>query len=187
MSFQSRVENLTTNSGASGDYLRNNGVGSLVSWETAPSNQCAFSAYLTAVANNVTGAGTQYFLSSMTEEFDVGSDFNPTTGQFTVPTTGRYFLAAGVSVLNLTAAMTTVDARIFTTLGATVLFINIGNPFARQGALSNQDFACSSVITQLTAGTILRVGITVFGGAGDTAEVNGGLGLSYFCGYFLGA
>lgn len=185
MSFQNRAENLSTNAGVSGDYLKNNGAGALCSWETPPFQQCAFSAYLTNTQSNVTGAGTTYVVAGYTEEFDNGSDFDATTGQFTVPTTGKYFIAAGVSLGNLTVAMNSCELRIRTP-AARRLFITQSNPGACQSS-AGTFYTSSSQITALNSGDVLEVAVTVSNGAGDTASVNNNRGVTWFCAYFLGA
>lgn len=187
MSFQNRAENLSTNAGVSGDYLKNNGAGALCSWETPPFQQCAFSAYLTATATDVTGAGTTYVISGYTEEFDNGSDFNPTTGQFTVPTTGKYVIGAGVALLDLTSAMNDCSVRIRTTTPALRVYLSVNNPYASVGGSSGGYYSTASQITQLNAGDVLEVAVTVSNGAADTADINSGRGITWFCAYFLGA
>ena len=187
MSFQNRIENLTTNTGTSGQIPQSNGVGSLVSFVTPPYAQYAFSAYKTAASNNVTGAGTTYVVAGYTEEFDIGNNFNPTTGQFTVPATGRWYISASISVLGLTAAMDTIQARVRKTTPSIVMYLNLGNPYARAGSSTAQDFASSSMITQLTSGDVLELAVTIQNGAADDADVNGGVGVTYFCAFYLGA
>lgn len=52
--------------------------------------QPGFNAHRTTVASNVTGNGATYTAILDTEKFDIGSDFNTGTGQFTAPVTGKY-------------------------------------------------------------------------------------------------
>jgi len=52
--------------------------------------QPGFNAHRTSVASNVTGNGATYTAILDTEKFDIGSDFNTGTGQFTAPVTGKY-------------------------------------------------------------------------------------------------
>ena len=58
--------------------------------------QPAFSTKLSSIVYNVTGDGTEYTVIWNSEIFDQNSDFNTSTGTFTAPITGRYFLTVNV-------------------------------------------------------------------------------------------
>jgi hypothetical protein len=58
--------------------------------------QPAFLAFKTATSANVTGANALYTIIFDSEVFDQNSNYDPTTGIFTAPKTGRYFLSACV-------------------------------------------------------------------------------------------
>ncbi len=61
-----------------------------------------FSAYLSTTQTNVTGDGTQYLYKANTVIFDIGgSDYNPSTGIFTAPSTGYYFFGAYCQISNI--------------------------------------------------------------------------------------
>ena len=185
MSFQNRAENLSTNAGAAGDYLKNNGAGSLCSWETPPFQQCAFSAYLGTLATDVTGDGTIWALQNLTEDFDLGNDFDATTGQFTVPTTGKYYLSAGIIVQDLDSNMTDAEIRIRRAGGA-LAYLSLNNPYAcRQVSLGTYSSNVATIL-QLTAGDVIEIYVTISGST-KTADVRNGRASSYFNGYFLGA
>ena len=64
-------------------------------------NEISFFAYKTANTPNATGDGTYVYFTGLTELYDPGADFNPTTGIFTAPVTGRYIFSAMVSLYNL--------------------------------------------------------------------------------------
>lgn len=56
---------------------------------------------------NVTGDSTQYTVLFDTEIFDSGGNYNPATGIFTAPASGKYRFSASVRFDGLTTAMTT--------------------------------------------------------------------------------
>jgi len=51
---------------------------------------CAFSAFLSSTASNVTGNNTTYTILCDSEVFDVGGNYDTGTGTFTAPVTGKY-------------------------------------------------------------------------------------------------
>lgn len=78
--------------------------------------QPAFLAIQYSIATNVTGDGTAYTLGStvdLTEVFDQNNNFDPTTGTFTAPATGKYKLEMCVFVTGGTA-ITEIELRIVT-------------------------------------------------------------------------
>lgn len=78
-------------------------------------NQPSFSAYLNAQANNVTGDGTNYTVICDTEDFDVGADYNTTTGAYTAAFEGKYYINFKGSFGGLTSSHTRAYMRIVTT------------------------------------------------------------------------
>lgn len=169
-----------------GTTIQINGLNQLEAVSTAI--DCNFRAYLTADAVGVTGNGATYTLSNLTELYDVGNDLDPVTGIFTVPTTGYYVLMASVSLANLTVLMDSANVKIRNTTATNdVAIFNLGNPWARAGGNSQQDLSTVSVTDYLTAGDQIVVQAVILNGAGDTANVSAGRGVTYFAGYFLGA
>ena len=65
--------------------------------------QPAFSVYLTA-SQYIVALSTWYTIIGWTELFNTGNHFNPTTGLFTAPVTGKYQLCANVDLRNLDSA-----------------------------------------------------------------------------------
>lgn len=99
--------------------------------------QPAFLAYLGSSDLNVTGDATTWLLGSttaLTEVFDQNNDF-ATSGLFTAPVTGRYFLGSTMYVSGLTSAMTTGYMQISASNRAFDSFYV--NPFAA-GTAGNQ-------------------------------------------------
>lgn len=58
------------------------------------SQQPSFNAYISVAVPNVTGNGSVYTVLYDTEKFDIGNNFNPATGMFTAPVTGKYIFSA---------------------------------------------------------------------------------------------
>ncbi len=76
------------NTGALGDVLMSLGNGTPV-WSSVSQNpQVGFSAYLKV--NKTLLNATEHLIDNYNENFDDGNNFNPTTGQFTVPSSGLY-------------------------------------------------------------------------------------------------
>lgn len=174
-SMRSGSGGITLNGGAGG-YTLSGTAGTLQS--TLPSgsntfpNQPAFLAYLPSAVANVTGNGGAYTLGSgtaLTEVFDQQSNFN-TNGTFTAPATGRYMLNASLRITGLTAAMTSGFFSIVTSNRTYLLGdINIGAVRDAAGAAS----FTGSTIVDMDAADTATVTLSVTGGAGNTAGVDG--------------
>lgn len=144
--------------------------------------QPSFSAYLQTSQANKTGAATAYTIPYDTELYDIGSNFNSTTGTFTAPVTGKYLLIAEGFFTNITAAMTQASIDIVTT----------ANTFRIDSykATTTAYILEKSIIASMTAGDTAIVQITIYGGAGNTAsvagkDVTGTLILASFCGQLI--
>lgn len=147
--------------------------------------QPAFSAFLPSDDTNVTGAGATFTLgavTALTEIFDQNGDFN-TNGTFTAPVTGRYFLYTCYRILNAAAGMTqgTVIINTSNRLYATSL-----NVLAITGAPNNFSAMQISCVADMDAGDTATSQISILGGAGDTADIDGDAApRSFFCGYLV--
>jgi len=73
----------------------------------------AFRAKITSEVSNVTGDGTEYTLnkSIWSEIYDQGSNFNPSTGTFTAPVTGKYTFTCNLALSGVSP--TTHDNAVF--------------------------------------------------------------------------
>jgi hypothetical protein len=128
--------------------------------------QPAFFGYLdSSTPNNVTGDGTVYTVGFNQEVFDQGSDFNPATGTFTVPVTGKYKFTANVLLANLGAAHTAGDISI-NVAGATAYQFasSLCNPGAGRNP-TNQYSMQVTAFASLTAGDTVTVRVNVSNGA----------------------
>lgn len=148
--------------------------------------QPAFLAYQAADQTNATGAGTTYTLgttSDLTEVYDQDSNFDPTTGTFTAPVTGKYLLSLYGRLEALTAAMTFMSCGI-TTSNRSYLSGEI-NPGVSKVA---GDEICFSItaLADMDAGDTATFTVRVSNGAGDTATISGSATLiTYVSGYLV--
>ena len=94
-----------TAAGTLGDVLTSQGSGSAPIFAPGGggggSQTPLFFARSTSPQNNVTGDGTVYVIQYDTTDYNVGSCFDTTTGQFTVPATALYRFEMGISVENI--------------------------------------------------------------------------------------
>ena len=79
---------------------------------TGPSGGLASSsqvgAYLSTSPTNISGDGTVYTIIFDTVQYDSGSNYNNSNGQFTAPATGKYFVATNVYFTNLSTSYTEI-------------------------------------------------------------------------------
>lgn len=138
---------------------------------TRSAHQPAFIATLGSADSNVTGAGTSYTLGSgnaLTEIADQDGDF-VTSGTFTAPYTGIYWLQFRISNNQVTAAMTRSAYSINTSNRTYQCIVN--NPGAVMSgdtSIIGQDMSC---LADMDAGDTATFSMTFFNGAGDTADV----------------
>jgi hypothetical protein len=128
-----------------------------------------FSAYLSASATNVTGAGANYTVICNTEIADQTNSYNNASGVFTAPLTGKYRLVARVTLDDLTTAMTSYTVSISTTTRTVV------SSFVANGGSNsfNQINIVVDDIFAMTAGNTASIVVNVANGAGATADVLG--------------
>jgi hypothetical protein len=169
--------------GTAGQVLTSNGAGALPTMQTLPSSLSSFSAYLASTQNNVTGDGTIYTLgtgATLTILDNTGSNFT-TSGVYTAPATGLYFLSVTCRIDGLTVSNTQSRLDIVTT-GRTFLGNTIGsgartaaNAIQMQNCQLVQMNATDTATFQVSAnGSTLTVDVAGTGGSGE---------LTYMCGF----
>ena len=90
-------------------------------------SQPAFFAWLNATVSNVTGNNANYTIIANSTDFNQSSSYSTSTGIFTAPVTGKYFLHGCITWQNLTSANTNSSNVLLTTNRG---FYNITNPGA---------------------------------------------------------
>ena len=142
--------------------------------------QPAFLAYQASNANNATGDGTAYTLGStvdLTEVFDQNADFDPTTGTFTAPVTGKYQLTGNV-YLGGGTAMTALQSQIITSNRTYTNQFNIGAAAVLQ--IKSHFLAA---LADMDAGDTAIYNISSTDSGGKVDDVTGSADpITYFCG-----
>ena len=146
---------------------------------TYPYQPC-FSAYLSAYQYNIADNGTIIFDA---EAFDVGYDFNTTTGTFTAPVTGKYLLTYSVDVSSLDSAASYYWLKLLTSNR------NYYAPFIPTSLLLSSDGRMTfqnTVVADMDASDTAYITLDRSGGVTQADIVGGGSQYSWFHGYLLG-
>jgi len=145
-------------------------------------NNCTFSATATAQTNLSTGTPVTHDIGFGTENWDIGSNFNTSTGIFTAPVTGKYFLNANVRLNQVDTAIyyfriiIATSNRTFATIVPASATYNSDPDF-----LNNQ----AVFIADMDANDTAKVQYQAHGGAAQV-DVSSSTFESYFQGYLLG-
>ena len=140
-----------------------------------------FLAYNSTTDINQTGNGATATVDFDTEVFDVTSNFSADT--FTAPISGKYQFNTVVRTSAIPAGSTTFTLRIVTSNNSyTETYIYTAGTFTTfSGAIST--------IADMDAADTATVTLTISGGAGDTASINGNAAptlVTYFSGVRVG-
>jgi hypothetical protein len=138
--------------------------------------QPSFRATLAAQAANVTGNGTVYTVVWDTETWDIGGNFNNSTGVFTAPITGKYFFTTHCYMAGATSTPTYGDIK-FVTSNRT--HAHRMWDFGNSGGPGGMTF---SILADLDASDTCYVTVAVGGQGSDILDIEGGDTLSWFSG-----
>lgn len=182
--------NLTRNLGAVGAAWANVYAGTgvfttlSVSGGITTSNP-SFKAFVSPSVLNVSGAGATYKLLFNNEEHDTASNFNTTTGEFTVPIAGRYRFSTSVYLADLLNTHTVCALQILKDVSGVVTSIALTqtNPWS----LATPGTVCTvraETTANLAVGTKVYVNVQVSGGTA-TVDITNGEAYTQFCGHLI--
>lgn len=139
-----------------------------------------FNAHVSAQIANVTGDGTEYTIVYNTERFDLGNNFNTSTGIFTAPEQGKYAFNAAVKFIP-GATITTCVIKIVTSNKEYHIYRGDTDSI-RDGA--GTVTLCGGVVADLDKNDTAKVNIIITGAGGDTVDIEPTE--TWFSGYRLG-
>jgi hypothetical protein len=126
-----------------------------------------FSAYLSSDAIDATGDGSAWTIVADTEDYDVGSHYDHTTGIFTSPVGSPYFFGGVVKLEQLSISFTAFRVRFVSTTEDILVFE--GNPGAMRTATNDLVIPFSRAAYLATSET--QKWIIEVGGATKTIDV----------------
>jgi len=136
--------------------------------------QSAAAAYLSSTVTNVTGTSA-YTIICDTEIFDNNGDYDNTTGIFSAPTTGRYLICGGISlVVDSSTGGTQYDCLI---VSSNKTYYFDGGPTRRRVTNyygSNSAISMSgSLLIDMDASDTVYLRISSSGGSSDSDDIYG--------------
>jgi len=144
--------------------------------------QPAFLARRSTTVSNITGDGSNYTIIFDSEIFDQNGDYNNSTGYFTAPVTGRYFLNCACSLTGLTSSHT--RGVLFAVTSNGQFYIEDLNVGAIRNSSNNFSFS-GSCYADMDASDTVYIGEIVSGGT-KVVDVRGAatsLTYTWFGGY----
>lgn len=142
-----------------------------------------FCALKSATTNNVTGDGTEYTVIFDSEVYDRGNVYNNSTGIFTAPRDGFYYLQAQVLVSDIDSGSLTGNIYIKTT-PKNIRFAQ-ANPYVCKSGTGSFSMHGSAAM-YLTAGDMAYVTITLDSGLKTTDVVGASSLYTFFSGIRIG-
>lgn len=168
-------DKLATNS-VTNDKIANSSISA-----TKLNNPYKFSAYKSA--NTTVGDGVTYNIVFDTELFDTNSNYNNTTGIYTIPITGYYYIAASAYLSGATGAGYLWEARSHIYQNATI--IDTADIYVYdQGRLTFTVLKHSDIF-YLNAGDAIKVSSVMDRADNASGTVSGGRGNTRFSGYLI--
>lgn len=147
-----------------------------------PTN-CMFCAWSEAAQNNVTGDTTQYRIIFDNELFDIGNNYDASTGVFTAPISGKYLFISVVCFSGLRSDTFTTSEYKVDSSSATISSFHCGGTTIS----SASGFAsyCSNVYVELAASDTVSTVAFASGGT-KTVDISTAFEQSKFGGFLIG-
>jgi len=144
--------------------------------------QPSFSAYLTSNGTGVIGGATTYHITqAFTEHFDIGSNFDASSGTFTAPVTGKYLLATWIHASGIDAAHSYYEAM-FTTSNFQYRF----DHNELDSGFAGTWYAKGTIVADMDASDTAYLTYRLSGGSTGTANISGGTTGVWFSGMLIG-
>lgn len=158
-----------------------NGAGS-IDLSVRGANDVAFSAYNTGGDLNITGNYTDYKIKMDTEVFDIGSDFNVGTYEFTAPEDGAYQLSLSATATGITAAGTAGNIAIYTS--NRIYSTCLSNPFNSMNTSNDWCFS-GSFLCDMDSGDVAYGRFTIGGEGADICDLRNNPASNRFTGHLV--
>lgn len=172
--------------GSSGQVLTSAGTTSAPTWSAVVPSSTTFigsRAYINSGSITIT-AGTPKEIVFNNEVFDIGSNYNNTTGRFVAPTTGYYTFSSGMIITNGAVGPTEIEVYYLkNSTGG-----NIADDYSNQSlvALKSSTFGSTSGPVLLSAGDYISVWVSCTTQNVSVGSTGSNLENSYFSARFIG-
>ena len=138
--------------------------------------QPMFFATLSSEPSNVTGDGTTYTVLYDTETYDIGSNYNTTTGVFTAPTSGKYVVGCNWGIVSPLSGHTSGQLNVVSD-GPNSPSLNI-NPYNNYASTNIAGYNACYVL-ELDAADTIKTTLNI-SGSSKTIDLYHGTGGSNF-------